>query len=185
MAPIDYNDLAKGVCDGLRSAFSNLIAANTDQTFYTFAIWTDDSLQFANPCANTEEGLESTVERYRREVDPEYNTTSTPNGMRWSYGDWKFFPIDDEDYLSDVNSALSDNFNADEEIFEQQIEPLWQALPDGFKQLNDEGFFGVDDERTKITLLVVGDLPSEIADHCATVLNPKDTADKYINWNYG
>lgn len=184
MASIDFIELSKQLSDGLRVAFNNLIAANPDQTFYTFALWTDDSLQFATPCANTEEGLESTVERYRREVDPEYNTTSTANGMRWSYGDWRFFPIDDEEYLSDVNAVLSDNFNADEEIFEKQIEPLWQALLDGFKQLDDDDFFGVGDERSKITLLVVGDLSDEIVDHWAAALNPKDVASKYINWNY-
>ena len=184
MAPIDYNKLSKSVCDELRSAFQNVIDANPKQTFYTFALWTDDSLQFANPCANTEEGLESTVERYKREVDPEYDTVSTANGMRWSYGDWKFFPIDDDDYLSEVNEVLSQNFNADEEVFEQQIEPLWQALLDGFMQLDDDGLFGAGEERSKITLLVVGDLPEEVVDHWAAALNPKDVADRYINWNY-
>lgn len=184
MTPIDYDKLSGSVCDGLRSAFRDVIDANPEQTFYTFALWTDDSLQFATPCANTEEGLASTVERYRREVDPEYDTISTTNGMRWSYGDWEFFPIDDDDYLSAVNAVLSENFNADKRVFEEQIEPLWQALLNGFRQLNDEGFFGVGDERLKITLLVVGDLPDEIVDHCAAFLNPQDVADNYINWNY-
>lgn len=101
--------------------------------------------------------------------------------MRWSYGDWKFFPIDDDDYLSEVNEVLSQNFNADEEVFEQQIEPLWQALLDGFMQLDDDGLFGAGEERSKITLLVVGDLPEEVVDHWAAALNPKDVADRYIN----
>ena len=61
MAPIDYNKLSKSVCDELRSAFQNVIDANPKQTFYTFALWTDDSLQFANPCAKATGERERTV----------------------------------------------------------------------------------------------------------------------------
>ena len=184
MASIDYSEVAMTVRDGLRAAFTDLLAANPDRSFYAFAIWTDDSLQFANAAANTEEGLVATVRRYNKEVDPEYGTTSTRNGMRWSYGDWEFFPVDGDEYLADVNTVLQDNFNADEEVFQKQIQPLWQALLDGFKELDADGFFGKGPDRSKITLLVVGHVPEEIVDHWVTVLNPETVAQQFIDWDY-
>ena len=161
-----------------------LLEANPDRTFYTFAIWTDDSLQFAHAAANTEEGLVATVAHYKKEVDPKYDTTSTCNSMRWAYGDWEFFPVDDgEAHLPDVNAVLQDNFEADEDVFEEQIEPLSQALLDGFLQLDEDGFFGTGEARSKITLLLVGDLDEEIVDLSATALNPSDVAERFINWD--
>lgn len=185
MTSIDYAELSKQVRDALRKTFTALLASNQGQSFYTFAVFTDDSLQFLSAAANTEEALASTVQRYRREVDPKYNTTSTINGMRWSHGDWGFFPVDDgEEHLSDINSVLQDNFHAEENVFEAQIEPLWQALLDGFVQLEKEGFFGASDARSRITLLLVGDIDEEIVDQWAAALNPPDVAEQYINWDY-
>ena len=185
MTSIDYTELSKQVRDALRKTFTGLLASNPDQAFYAFAIWTDDSLQFLSAAANTEEALASTVKHYRREVDPVYDTKSTYNGMRWSHGDWGFFPIDDgEEYFSDINAVLQSNFSADENVFEAQMEPLWQALLDGFLQLEHEGFFGAGDVRSKITLLLVGDLDEDVVDQWVAALNPPDVAERYFNWDY-
>ena len=103
--------------------------------------------------------------------------------MRWSYGDWEFFPVEGDDHFSEVNAILQQNFYAEEDIFDQQIEPLWQALLDGFLQLENDGFFGTSDAREKITLLVVGDLDDAVVDHWAAVLNPPSVAQRYIDWD--
>jgi hypothetical protein len=57
MTRTDYAQLSANVRDGLRATFSDLLKAHPDRSFYTFAIWPDGSLQFANAAANTEEGL--------------------------------------------------------------------------------------------------------------------------------
>ena len=182
MSSINFTDLSTRLCEALRSTFTDLMAANPDQTFYTFAIWTDDSLQMLNAAANTEEGLTATVEHYNVEVDPKYDTRTTRSSMRWAYGDWKYFPVDDaEDYLSDVNAVLRNNFDADAPVFEEHIGPLWEALLDGFARLEKDGFFGTGKERSRYTILLVGDLPDELTDCWATVLNPTDVAERYIN----
>ncbi|MEM7474209.1 MAG: DUF4303 domain-containing protein [Planctomycetota bacterium] len=185
MNTIDYAELSRKVCGGLRETFAAIIAANPNHSFYSFALWTDDSLQFATPAANTEEGLVATVERYQKEVDPKHDTTSTADGMRWAYGDWEFFPIDDEaGHLDEVNAVLQENFNSDEDVFEENLEPLWQALLDGFLQLEKEGFFGTGDARSRVTLLLVGDLDDGIVDQWATTLNPPDVAERFVNWDW-
>ncbi len=184
MTRIDYAQLSTKVRDALRASFTEVIAAHPDRSFYAFAIWTDDSLQFAHAAANTEEGLAATVHRYNREVDPEYGTTSTRNGMRWSYGDWEFFPIEGESHFAEVNDILQGNFNSAEEVFQEQIQPLWQALLAGFMQLENEGFFGTGDRRARVTLLLAGDIDEAVVDHWVAALNPPDVAERYLHWDY-
>src|SRR5262249_24959886 len=183
MAPIDPDRVADQVYVASKAAFSDLIRANPNQSFYAFALFTDDSLQFLHAVANTEEALTSTVKRYRETVDPKYGCTSTRAGMRWSYGDWGFFPEVGAEHFEEINEALRANFDSDEEEFEAGIESLWTAVLYGFQRLEKERFFGSGPERSKTTLLVVGDLPSELVESWVSALNPPDVAGRYINWN--
>lgn len=180
----DYTELPSKVRDALRATFSDLIASNRTKTFYAFAVWTDDSLQFFNAAANTEEGLTSTVDHYRKEVDPKYGNTSTRNSMRWSYGDWEYFPIDDDNHLAEIDAIVRRNFDADENEFMANVDSLWQALLDGFVLLNEEGFFGTGDDRSGITLMLVGHVPEEKYEQWITTLNPPDVAKRCLEWDY-
>jgi hypothetical protein len=164
MTSIQPEHFADQVYVALKAAFSDVIRANTNQSFYAFGLFTDDSLQFLRPVANTEEALTATVQRYRETVDPKYGCTSTRAGMRWSYGDWGFFPVVGAGHLDEINQALSSNFDsmvADKE-FEGGLESLWNSILYGFRRLELENFFGTGPGRSKITLLVVGDLPTEL-----------------------
>jgi hypothetical protein len=183
MNTIDYEAFSDMLRDALRASFADLLTSNPDRTFYAFAVFTDDSLQFAHPVANTEEGLTATVRRYNEEVDPKHGMTSTRNGMRWAYGDWEFFPDVGAEHFQRINEILGENFCADEDEFEKQIEPLWQAMLDGFRKLETEGFFGTGESRSTITLLVVGHVPDEITDHWITELNPPDVAQRCLEWD--
>ncbi len=183
MMPIEADHVSEQIYTALKAAFSDLIRANPKQTFYAFALFTDDSLQFVNAVANTEEALNSTVERYKETVDPKYGCTSTRAGMRWSYGDWKFFPEVGPEYFETINEVVRANFDSDGEQFRAGVEALWTAILKGFQRLEHERFFGSGSERSKITLLVVGDLPAELVNSWVSVLNPPDVAERFINWD--
>jgi hypothetical protein len=104
--------------------------------------------------------------------------------MRWSYGDWGFFAAEvATEEFEEINEVLRSNFDSDEERFEAGTTVLWEAVLKGFQRLEQERFFGSGVERSKITLLVVGDLPSELVDNWVSILNPPDVADRFINWN--
>jgi hypothetical protein len=185
MASIDPKQFADRVYEAAKAAFSALIAANPGQTFYAFGLFTDDSLQFMHPAANTEEALTATVRRYRETVDPEYGTTSTRTGMRWGYGDWGFFPYEDGDHFGGVNRLLGENFDqmvADDEV-DGGLDALWAAALDGFRRLEAEGFFGTGAARSGITLLPVGDLPEELVGAWVSALNPPQVAERFANYN--
>jgi hypothetical protein len=185
MSLIDPEQFAERVYEASKAAFSALLADNTGQTFYTFGLFTDDSLQFMHPAANTEEALTATVRRYRETVDPSYGTTSTRTGMRWSYGDWAFFPYEDGDYFGEVNRLLSENFDksvADEEA-NGEPETLLAAALDGFLRLESEGFFSAGSARSAVTLLPVGDLPEEVVQAWVSALNPLDVAERFAEYD--
>lgn len=184
MASIVLDHLADHIHEALKAAFSELTRANPSQSFYAFAVFTDDSLQFIHAVANTEEALTATVKRYQETVDPKYGCTSTRAGMRWSYGDWGFFPQVGAEHFAEINEALIANIDGPEEEFESRIDSLWAAVLIGFQGLEKKGFFGSGPERSKITLLVVGDLPSELVENWVSALNPPAVADRFINWNY-
>ena len=184
MAMIDPDRIADQVYAAAKATFSELIRANANQCFYTFGLWTDDSLQFLHAAANTEEGLTATVKRYQETVDPKYGCTSTRASMRWSYGDWVFFPAETAvDHFEKINEVLRTNFDSDWEEFQAGTEVLWPAIFNGFHRLEKERFFGSGAERSKITLLLVGDLPSGLVEFWAAALNPPEVADRFINWN--
>lgn len=183
MPSIEPEQVADQVYVASKAAFSDLISAHPNQNFYAFGLWTDDSLQFLHAVANTEEALTSTVKRYRETVDPKYGCTSTRAGMRWSYGDWGFFPEVGAEHFEEINEVVRANFDSDENKFKVGIELLWTAILNGFQRLEKERFFGSGPERSKITLLVVGDLPSELVNSWVSALNPPDVADRFINWN--
>lgn len=183
MPPTVLDHLADHVYTALKAAFSELIQSNPGKNFYAFGVFTDDSLQFLHPAANTEEALTATVQHYREEVDPKYGGDSTRAGMRWSYGDWGHFADFGEEPFAEINAALSDLFDASGDDHEERIASLWPEVLKGFQKLDQEGFFGTGAERSKVTLGLVGDLPSELVDEWATELNPPDVADRFVNWN--
>ena len=177
---IDSEQFADKVYEASKAAFSALIRENAGHSFYAFGLFTDDSLQFLHPAANTEEALAETVRRYRETVDPKYGCTSTRAGMRWSYDDWGFFPYEGGDHFDEINRMLGSNF--DRKVAGEE-EPLWDSVLNGFRRLESENFFGTGPARSKITLLVVGDLPSELVNAWVAALNPPDVVQRFLNWD--
>lgn len=183
MPAIVLDNLTDRVHLALKSAFTELMTANPDAHFYAFAVFTDDSLQFLNPAANTEEALTTTVQRYREDVDPKYGCSSTRTGMRWSYGDWGFFANFGTGHFDEINEALIENIDGPDDVYESRIDSLWAAVLEGFQRLEEEEFFGKGEGRSKITLLAVGDLPEELVVEWVSVLNPPEVAASFINWD--
>jgi hypothetical protein len=118
-------------------------------------------------------------------VDPKYGCTSTRAGMRWSYGDWGFFPDVGRDSFNENNEALSSNFDRmlDDEEYDGDSEILWTAILKGFKRVDADDFFGTGSARSKITLLLAGDLPEDLVNAWISALNPPNVVDQFMNWD--
>ena len=185
MELIHPEQLEQQVYAALKRAFSAVIGANPGQSFYSFGLFTDDSLQFLYPVANTEEALTATVSHYREKFDPKFGSTTTRDVMRWACGDWGFFPDVGGDAFKEINAVLSSNFARmiDDDTFDGSLDLLWPAILRAFQRVEAEAFFGTGSARSKVTLLLAGDLPDELIHKWVTALNPPDIAEHYIHWD--
>lgn len=116
--PLSPEQLEKMVYEASKKAFSAIIAENLDKHFYTFGLFTDDSMQFLYPVANTEEGLSIIVDYYRANVDPKRTSgrVTTRNDLRWAYGDWEFFHSLRLDEFTEINNGLKAYFHSDVDL---------------------------------------------------------------------
>ncbi|MGN6368971.1 MAG: DUF4303 domain-containing protein [Phycisphaerae bacterium] len=178
MTSILLDHLADHVYSALKVTFSEIVRANPGRRFYAFAVFTDSDLQFLYGAANTEDALTSTVERYREK----YGSRYTRAGMRWSYGEWGFFPGGTE-HFEEINKALIANIDGPRDEYEARVGELWNAVLSGFQRLEKEGLFGLGPDRSKITLLLVGDVPPKLVERWVVELNPPDVANRFINWD--
>ncbi len=183
---IDYKALEDMIYRASKDVFEKLVAENPDEHFYTFGLWTDDSLQFLNPSANSMEKLISTVAMYNAEVDTKDDIPTTQEDMMWSYGDWGYVANIGQQVFAQINSLLNELFHADISIDEhdEATTPVWGVIEDAIKRLCDEDFFISCAGHTDVTVLLVGDLPEEFTDDFARAWNPMAIADRYINWSF-
>ena len=189
MSDIDPSQLAGKVYVAAKAAFSALMREHPWETFYVFGLWTDDSLQFLQPMANTEESLTDTVQRYRTEVDPEHGTVSSHDNLRWSYGDWGFIACDEGAHFDDINALLGENFDRlmeldeedeDEDVVNEELDRLISAMATGLHRLSIDGFFGTGAARDRVTLMIVGDLPQDFIDASVRMMNPPAVYERYM-----
>ncbi|WP_395748312.1 DUF4303 domain-containing protein [Prosthecobacter sp.] len=184
MSRIPPDQFEELIYQSLRKAFATLLSASQGQTLYAFALFTDDSLQFLNPVANSEEALTAAVTRYQTKVDPKYGGTTTRSSLRWSYGDWGFFPNVDEGAFQEANELLSRNFDQmmEDDSFDGDVDLLFAAMLKGFQRAEAEGVFSSAMPRGSLVLLLVGNLPASLTDPWVTALNPPETASMYLHW---
>lgn len=186
MKRLPYKKLESQVYRACKLAFGEMIDSYPDETYYAFALFTNDSLQTLHPYANTEEELDITVARYNKTIDKKYGIKSTRSGMRWSYGDWGVQDIGGE-YFSPVNDTL---YSMEQQIDEmdddsrvQCMVSAWESVLNGLIKLNKDQFFGSRRKRSAITLMIVGDLPDDSINECVKCLNPPSVANRYLEWD--
>ena len=190
MSTIDPAQLAGKVYVAAKAAFTELKRNHPWSQFYAFGLWTDDSLQFLYPMANTEESLTEAVQRYQQQVDPKYGTVSSHDSLRWSYGDWGFASCDEAGHFDEVNDLLNANFERmveadedDEELedaLSEEVDRLFDAIATGLYRLDLDGFFGSGEARAKVTLMLVGDLAPELIEASVRLLNPPAVYERYM-----
>lgn len=186
---IDPAQLAERVYVAAKAVFTELLRSKPLESFYVFGLWTDDSLQYLYPMANSEEGLTEQVKYYQETVDPKYGVTSSHASLRWSYGDWRYSNCDEGGHFDDINEQLSKFFDlmvdteedegASDDTFMNEINVLINAIASGMKKLDVEGIFGEGHARDKVTLMVVGDLAPEFIEASVKALNPPTVVERY------
>jgi phage terminase small subunit len=172
--------LQKSITHAARSAFSKLRAAHPKETFYAFALYTNDEANSITASANTEEGLRRRAERY--EMDEKKGIEQHAERLRWNPPDWAYHCAGDDQFEEAQKQldALADANDLDEDECEKEFDARLAVFIAALKELDAEGFFGRGKERQKVTLLVaMGDQEVKLLLKCAQQLNPHAVYQKF------
>ena len=177
---LDQQNLSAVIRDAARQAFGDLRRAHPEETFYAFALYTDDGWMTIVPSANSEEG-------FQRAISSEPDQTSH-HAYRWSTAEWAYEAAGNEHF--DAANELLNASSADEEpddsdeteevrLYREQGDALIASMVEGLRLLDAEGFFGTGEERGRVTLFVSisdSDEAEEVETISARQLNPPNVA---------
>ena len=178
---LDQQKLSVSIRDAARAAFGDLRRAHPHETFYAFALYTDDGWMTIVPAANSEEGFKRASGD--GDADPDERTYT-----RWATAEWAYEAAGDERF-----NAANDLLNAPDQAMEtadsdeaeelrhhrEKGEALLASMVEGLRLLDAEGFFGTGEERGRVTLFVSisdSDEAEETETSSARQLNPPQVA---------
>jgi hypothetical protein len=160
MPAVDFSEVRREIREAARRAFTEVRSKVGDEAIYTFALYSDGDAMTVCPAANTEEGYERRVEKYRSDPSfmeflAERDLSFSPFDYRWGTNEWAYHYVG-HGYFDAVYELINvdDRYDeSDPDGFCTFKGRLFAAMVLGLKDLDAEGFFGVGEERGRITLL--------------------------------
>ena len=151
----DPAQLSASVRDAARQAFGDLRRAHPDETFYAFALYTDDGWMTIVPAANSEEGFRRATEDDPDPANQKYSRRAT---AEWAYeaaGDEYFDAANDLLNAPPADEGTGDGDEAAQaHRYRDEGNALLGGMVEGLRLLDAKGFFGTGAEREKVTLFV-------------------------------
>src|SRR5690606_1777673 len=95
VAELKLDDLQASIRDAARHVFTRLRGQHPDETFYAFALYTDDGAMTVVPAANSEEGLAAALEK--AQADPEERSY-----YRWATAEWAYEAYDPDGHFGEI-----------------------------------------------------------------------------------
>lgn len=174
---MDWTALTQDIAAAARQSFSDLFARHGDETFYAFALYTDEDCYTVVPAANSLEQYQAKMADLG-EADPQELAY-----YRWASAEWAY-----EDYTSDPFNPICNRLSAacaavsgDASAFAAFKANVHQAMIGALKLLDDENFFG---QRRDGALLFItssdADEAEAMEDRSATILNPPASCKAFL-----
>ena len=189
---IDYTELQKEIVSAARQAFSYVRQQHPDETFYAFGLSTDSDVATIDPISNSEEGLQRLGQKYERLMGEEYekmrqkyDEPGLPLWLRWGPDNWEEYEGAGGHYFGRVQEIVSARYeyDSDEEFVARKKRRL-DTFAAALKELDTEGFFGDDEERQGVTLLLHITDPSGFEEKWVLeyikTLNPEPAYQSYV-----
>jgi hypothetical protein len=193
----DLTEARRLIKEGARTFFARMREKFPNEVFYVYVLYTtDDDARLASLVANSEQGHEETVAKYRANESmmksyAERGFEFNPASYRWSFAEWSYIGGAAE---MEPFYALIDAVETDDED-EDPTEPpgpetdvdlraqAYAAMVLGFRDLDAEGFFGVGPEREKVTIfcsMVDSEETVWLEAESAKFLNPPQVYDRFF-----
>lgn len=163
--PIDPNKLQDAIRDAAKQAFAGIRRDHSDETFYAYALYTDDDFVTLSPSCNSEEALARKIKKDK--LKSRFDLA----GARWGTAEWAYEAEGDE-HFDVVQKALNSpeiGTTSDERSM------IVDAVVGALRELDSTGFFGEGADREKVTLFMsISDSEDtvELENKTAKLLNP-------------
>jgi hypothetical protein len=187
MANYDMLRLNVALTRACRTTFTQIRERHRGESFYCMGLYTCGSFSYLVPTAMTEEGLDRTVHKYK--ANPLYANESEDRlrlSLRWTPCDSPLH-LEGEEHFTEVNTIMSsiaqtiyaiDIDNGWNE-FEDFVNRLETSICEVLKVIDEEGIFGVGQEREGIFVtILMGDQDNSIL-HIGRRLNPPITIERF------
>jgi hypothetical protein len=171
--PIDPNKLQDAIRDAAKRAFTGIRRDHSGETFYAYALYTDDDFVTLSPSCNSEEALSRKIKKDK------IKSRLHLAGARWGTAEWAYEAEGDE-HFAVVHKALNPpqiGTTADERSM------IVDAVVGALRELDSTGFFGEGAEREKVTLFMsISDSEDTVRleDKTAKLLNPPAVSKRFV-----
>lgn len=131
-------ELARDIAEAARRSFSALLSRHGDETFYAFALYTDEDCYTVVPAANALEPYRAKMSRMG-ETDPR-----TLAYYRWTSAEWAYESFSAEPFntICEQLSAACNAVSGDAMAFAAFKTDVHRAMIAALKALDEEGYFG-------------------------------------------
>lgn len=171
---MNWKDIEKICAAAATKAIQELLAENSGQNIYTYALFTDDSAMSIGFGANTQD-------YFNKKLEAESDLTEEDFAyFKWNIAEWKYEGYKD-DYFEDINKKLTDlslTSNRDElnilfdKVINIMVNSLKHAREKHINQVNQAVFF----------VTVTDDEFSEkIENYSAKILNPGEISNNFLS----
>ncbi|HZN66471.1 MAG TPA: DUF4303 domain-containing protein, partial [Tepidisphaeraceae bacterium] len=146
---LDTDQLLKKVTDAARKAFTSLTKSHPDETFYAFALYTDESAMTIIPAATSEESIERRLGGYGK-LSPQ-----SRKAMRWSTGEWAYESVGADREFDSICKTLAKGGYYDpddDEAHRAHFSAVFETMVRALEALDKEGLFGKGKAREQVTL---------------------------------
>lgn len=177
---LDPKKLRRMIEDAARDAFVEMRQVRPDDHFYCFALFTDPTVSEIMPTAQSEEGLA----RWTLQAHESGHTDARPDMFRWNGTETEFYGTGSE-HFEGVNKLLRSGpslLEMDDDEAEAYTGVLLDTVVRALDRVQRAGFFGTEEQRARITLLVLMDEASDafLLD-VAEQLNPPEVYQRFAN----
>jgi hypothetical protein len=176
---IDYESFPRRLVAGLRKAWQQVRRQRPNETFYTFGIETDSDITDLNPLCNTDEEYEAQRGGSEPSVDKWIGCLNEDSEL------YRAGKEHTDALAQEVNRyVFEDHSKAPRGAFLERKKRLLKIFERALVQLDEEGFFGSDKERSKVLLKIEFVDPSDAEwKHMLKVIeriNPPESTAKFI-----
>lgn len=170
---MDWPALTHDIAAAARQSFGDLLARHGDETFYAFALYTDEDCITIAPAANSQERHQATLAALDDKPDRQERNYYRWASSEWAYEAWAGEPFNP---ISSRLRAACAAVSGDAAAFAAFKAQVHQAMAGALRQLDGEGFFGRHRQEANAAVLFItapdADDTEAMEDQSARLLNP-------------